>query len=258
MSGISNTLGGGGGQTATAAPGRLSHTARREMIMLPPIGKRMVLLRKVLHWKQLDYGEKKANVKKGANKYAFEFMRMNVGKFVRLVDVQDYSSEQRKKAVGRALGDPPRSFEILRKDRLPLEWEEFEAGGYKYVKYSPHKKFEHTEKIVDAHKNRKDGFSKQVITEKLEHYGYKCAITGLPVSEGALAADHWIPKEKGGLSVPGNCVILNKVLNEKKNNMMPVEWFMTGPMENFMKACVAAGMDKESVKAELMRALEKM
>jgi hypothetical protein len=40
--------------------------------------------------------------------------------------------------------------------------------------------------------------------------------------------------------------------------MMPVEWFMTGPMKNFMEACVAAGMDKESVKAEFMRALEKM
>ena len=217
---------------------------------------RMRILKRVLHWKQLDYGQKKANVKRGANSYAFDYMRKNAGRFVRLADVQEYCSEQHKKKTGSVLGDPPRSFEILRKDRLPLEWDEFEVRGLKYVKYAPHKKAEYTDTIVAAHKNRGDGFSKQVIAAKLEHYGHKCAITGLPVSEGALAADHWVPKEKGGLSEPHNCVILNKVLNEKKNNMMPVEWFATGPLKNFLDVCKATGMDMASVKEELMRSIQ--
>ena len=158
------------------------------------------ILKKVLHWKQLNYGQKKANVRRGANSYAFDFMRKNAGRFVRLADVQEYCSEQHKKLTGKVLGDPPRSFEILRKDKLPLEWDEFEVRGLKYVKYAPHKKAMYTDTIVDAHKNRGDGFSKQIISSKLEQFGYKCAITGLPISEGALAADHWMPKEKGGLS----------------------------------------------------------
>lgn len=217
---------------------------------------RIQILKKVLHWKQLDYAQKKANVKRGANSYAFDFMRKNAGRFVRLADVQEYCSEQHKKATGRVLGDPPRAFEILRKDKLPLEWDEFEIRGLKYVKYAPHKKAQCTDTIVDAHKNRGDGFSKKVISSKLEQFGFKCAITGLPISEGALAADHWVPKEKGGLSEPSNCVILNKVLNEKKNNMMPVEWFASGPLKNFLDVCKSTGMDMDTVKEELIRSIQ--
>jgi hypothetical protein len=213
------------------------------------------ILKKMLHWKQLDLAEKKVNAKKGANKYAFEFMKMNAGKFVRVKDVQEYCSEQHKKHTGRVFGDPPRSFEILRKDKLPLEWDEFKIGNEKFVKYAPHKKQQYSQEILNAHSTRKDGFSKKVIDEKLEQYGYKCAITGLPISEGALAADHWIPKEQGGKSEPGNCVILNKVLNEKKNNMMPIQWFCEGPMKNFMNVCISAGMDKEQVRQEMMKYL---
>jgi 5-methylcytosine-specific restriction endonuclease McrA len=184
-------------------------------------------------------------------------MKANAGKYVKVKDVQEYCSNKHKQVTGHVFGDPPRPFEILRKDRLPLEWDEFKVGKDKFVKYAPHKKLEHSQEILDAHSNRADGFSKKVIEEKLQQYGYKCAITGLPVSEGKLAADHWIPKEQGGKSEPGNCVILNKVLNEKKNNMMPTEWFCEGPLDSFLNICIGAGMDKEKVAQAIIEYVQK-
>lgn len=69
-----------------------------------------------------------------------------------------------------------------------------------------------------------------------------CEITGLPASEGKLSADHFIPKEKGGKSDENNCVILNKILNEKKNKKMPNEWFCKSLLTNFMKICKRVGV----------------
>lgn len=220
--------------------------------------RRYRILQKIIHWMQLDAAEKKVRARTGAIKYAFDYMKMHAGMFVKVKEVQEYCSQRHKEKTGHVFGDPPRPFEILRKDKLPLEWDEFKIRNEKYVKYSPHKKQEYSEEIHKAHSSRKDGFSKKVIDDKLEQYGHKCAITGLPVSEGGLAADHWIPKEQGGKSEPGNCVILNKVLNEKKNNMMPTEWFCEGPMKNFMTLCGNAGMDKERVRAEMITYLQSL
>ena len=219
---------------------------------------RIRIVKKVLHWKQLDEAEKRLKIKKGANKYAFDYMKMNAGRFVSINNLQEYCGQRRKQDTGKVFSDSQRAFEILRKDKLPLEWEEFKIGNEKYVKYAPHKKHECIQEIVNKHKHKADSFSKEIISTKMEQYGYKCAITGIPQSDGGLAADHFLPKEKGGKSEAGNCVILNKILNEKKNNMMPVEWFSKTLMTNFVNLCVESGMDKDNVKNELITFLQQM
>jgi 5-methylcytosine-specific restriction endonuclease McrA len=103
-----------------------------------------------------------------------------------------------------------------------------------------------------------DSFSKETISAKMEQHGNKCAITGIPHTDGGLAADHFVPKEKGGKSVASNCVILNKILNEKKNNMMPVEWFCKTLMTNFVTVSTEAGLSKEDVKRDLIAFLQQM
>ncbi len=99
---------------------------------------------------------------------------------------------------------------------MPLEWSEFKCGNSKYVKYTPHLKDTICNKIIDNNKHKKDAFDKHIIEENLKSSNHKCSITGIPQDNGELAADHFIPKEKGGLSVESNCVIINKILNEKK------------------------------------------
>jgi 5-methylcytosine-specific restriction endonuclease McrA len=198
-----------------------------------------------IHWTKLDEAQKKCNIKSGANKYAFDYMKIHAGKFVRLKDVQEYCNQRTKDETGEGLGDPPRAFEILRKDILPLEWEEKKEGRYKSVKYNPDLKRQLTAEICESYENKKDSFSKEIITKQMENAGYKCEITGLPVSEGKLAADHFLPKEKGGKSEENNCVILNKVLNEKKNKKMPIEWFCDSLLTNFMNICKKVGLLEE-------------
>jgi len=178
--------------------------------------KRIQMLYKIIHWKQLDNGMKRCNIKKGANLYAFEFMKKNLGRYVRVKDVQEYCSKRKRDETGHPLGDPGRSFEILRNDKLPLEWSEIQYIKNKYVKYTPQIKSNLDKKIIDHHKHKGDSFNKNIIEEKLKLCNYKCSITGISQNNGDLAADHFIPKEKGGLSVVENCVIINKILNEKK------------------------------------------
>jgi len=73
-----------------------------------------------------------------------------------------------------------------------------------------------TDEIIENTKHRNDRFSKEIIKSKMDSSNYKCELSGLPVSEGHLAGDHWIPKEGGGESNIDNCIILNKILNEKR------------------------------------------
>ena len=220
--------------------------------------KRTRIVKKVLHWKQLDAAQKRSRTKKGANQYAFDFMRLNAGKFVSINNLQEYCGQRRKQLTGKVFSDSQRAFEILRKDKLPLEWDEIVVGNEKFVKYAPHKKDECIQEIINNHKHKADSFAKDVIAAKMEHYGSKCAITGIPNSDGGLAADHFVPKEKGGKSEAGNCVILNKILNEKKNNMMPVEWFAKTLMTNFVNVCVESGLNKEEVTQDLIAFLQDM
>jgi hypothetical protein len=203
---------------------------------------------KIIYWKEVDNAIKECNIKSGANLYALEYLKLNLNKYVRNKDVQEYCNQRTKDETGQPLGDPPRAFEILRKDRLPLEWSEYKYKRNKYVKYTPRMKEKISKEIIDTHKNKKDSFGKEMIEEKLKVSNYKCCITGIPQDNGDLAADHFIPKEKGGLSVPENCIIINKILNEKKNKKMPIEWFCDTILTNFMNICKNVGILEECKK----------
>lgn len=217
--------------------------------------KRNRILRKLTHYMQLESAIKKANMKRGANIYAIEYMKQNLDKYVKVKDVTEYCNKKTQEKTGQPLGDPPRSFEILRKDKLPLEWSEIQYKKFKYVKYSPNLKKNVTDEIINSHKHKSDGFSKVILEEKLKSSNYKCAITGIPQENGGLAGDHFIPKEKGGESVVENCVILNKILNEKKNKKMPVEWFCETLLTNFMNICKNVGILHEC-KSKLIKFIE--
>uniref|UniRef100_A0A6C0KVX4 HNH nuclease domain-containing protein n=1 Tax=viral metagenome TaxID=1070528 RepID=A0A6C0KVX4_9ZZZZ len=208
------------------------------------IHKRLNILKKIIYWKQIENAKKKCNIKKGANLYALEFLILpqNLNRYVRIKDVQEYCNTRTKEKTGNPLGDPPRAFEILRKDKLPLEWSEIKIGKDKYVKYTPHIKEKICLEIIDTHKNKSDSFSKSIIDEKLKLSNYRCCITGIPQDNGGLAADHFIPKEKGGVSNSDNCIIINKLLNEKKNKKMPIEWFCETLLTNFMNICKGIGI----------------
>ena len=204
--------------------------------------KRINMLYKIIYWKQIENAIKYCNIKKGANLYAFDFLKLNLNKYVRIKDVQEYCNKRTKEETGHPLGDPPRAFEILRKDKLPLEWSELKYKKNKYIKYTPHIKEKICNQIIDNHKHKNDSFDKVIIEEKLKLSNYKCGITGIPQDNGDLAADHFIPKEKGGLSNFNNCVIINKILNEKKNKKMPIEWFCETILTNFMNICKNVGI----------------
>lgn len=206
---------------------------------------RMRILKKIINYIQIEHAIKKCNIKRGANLYAFEYLKLNLNKFVKIKDVQDYCSIRYKEETGEPLGDPPRSFEILRKNTLPLEWSEIRIGRYKYIKYTPHIKKNICNSIIETSLHKGNTFSHTTIQNKLESSNYKCSITGIPESDGKLAADHFIPKEKGGKSDKNNCFIINKILNEKKNNKMPIEWFCETLLSNFMNICKHVGILEE-------------
>ena len=121
------------------------------------------------------------------------------------------------------------------------------------MKYTPQIKDKLDEKIFCNQRHK--GFSKATIKQKLKSANYKCSITGIPQDNGGLAADHFIPKEKGGLSSNENCIIINKIINEKKNNKMPVEWFCESLLTNFMNICKNVGILEES-KAKIIKFIE--
>jgi 5-methylcytosine-specific restriction endonuclease McrA len=207
----------------------------------------------ILHLSQIEEIEKQLKPKKNSYRYfVIEYLKLNAGKYVGVSDVQAYCSQQKLACDGKSFGDPSRGFEILRRDVLPLQWDEYKSGNRLFVRFNPLKKEAFITEIAEAHKHRSDGFSKETINAKLQECGYKCALTGLPQSEGKLAADHFLPKEKGGKSEPQNCVILNKILNEQKNNLPPVEWFTKSLLTNFINLTQSAGMDLESVKSQLI------
>ena len=219
---------------------KYSSTERMNMLL-----KIINILHKMINLKELDDAKEKCKIKRGANLYAFEFLKQNANKYVKLKDVQEYCNNRNKQETGCPLGDPPRAFEILRKDKLPLEWSEIQYKKIKYVKYMPRLKEKICSKIIDTHKYKKDTFSTPIIEKKLEESNYKCCITGIPQDNGDLAADHFIPKEKGGLSDYNNCIIINKVLNEKKNNNLPIEWFCKTLLTNFIMICKKVGILEE-------------
>jgi len=154
--------------------------------------------------------------------------------WISVSDVSDYCSCRRKEEVNQGFRDPPRAFESFRKDKTPCHWEEKMESKVKFVKFRLP-----DEGVIMVSKDH--GFTQDIIDDALKKSTWKCEITGLPACEGKLAADHWYPKEKGGESSRKNCVILNKILNEKKNNHLPDEWFCKHLLTNFLNICKRMG-----------------
>ena len=98
--------------------------------------RRYTILKKILHYLELKNGEKRANIKRGANKFAFDYMKQNLCKFVALDKIQEYCNQENKKKYGVNLKNPLKSFETLRKNKLPNEWEEIKIGNSKYIKFT--------------------------------------------------------------------------------------------------------------------------
>ena len=187
---------------------------------------------------------KRARIRSGQKKYAFEYMMAHAGKFVNQGQMSLYCDSRRREDTDGKRGgysDNSRQLESLRKVLLPKEWLEVKRRDGLYFIFCPFTKELVTAEAWERQKHKKDRFSKDLIKSALEKANFKCEITGLPASEGKLAADHWFPKEKGGKSEQSNCVILNKILNEKKNNHTPLTWFTKHLLTNFLNICQRMG-----------------
>jgi 5-methylcytosine-specific restriction endonuclease McrA len=198
------------------------------------------------HCDELDSLQKEANIKRGQLLYCFEYMKKKSNMYINIGEMLLYCDKRRNEDTNgkqKNFRDNSRAFEIFRKDRYPLVWKEFTYNRNKYILYSPKQKEDITSEIIENSNSKKDKFTKNIIEEKLKVYNYACAITGIPQSDGGLAADHFVPKEKGGKSTNDNCIILNKLLNEKKNNEMPIPWFCKTLLTNFMDICKSVGIN---------------
>jgi len=196
---------------------------------------------------------------RGQKKYAIEYMKQYPTKMVKQGDLLHYCDERRNEDTGGKkpnFKDNSRGIEQWRKDILPNCWKEKKINGELYFIYLPELKELVSEEIINNTKDKNKGFSTELIKSKTEDCKYKCELTGLPVSEGHLAADHWIPKESGGKSDPENCVILNKILNEKKNKHNPIDWFCKSLLTNLLTICKKSGMDIDQVKTKLIKFIQ--
>lgn len=220
---------------------------------------RKLTVHRIVHYGQLCDAERRLGVRNGQKKYAFEFMKMNAGRFVKQGDLLEYCDKRRcedTSGAKRTFKDNSRAIEALRKDKLPLEWAEVYRSGELWFKYAPTMKSVYTEEAMKKHIHKADSFTRSVVESQMEKAGYKCEITGIPVSYVGANADHFIPKEKGGQSVAENCVILGEHLNTSKNSRMPVEWFCDTMVRNFLGVCARSGMDIDEVKKEIAERLK--
>jgi hypothetical protein len=211
----------------------------------------MNLLRKIVILKEFERIQQRHP--RGQLKYALEFIRTRLFRFVKQGDVAHYCDQRRNQDTHGEkpnFKDNSRQLEKLRTELYPHMWQEVTKSGELYFKFDPFQKLHIDTTIVSEH--RKDGFSKDIIQTQLKISNYRCEITGV---SGILAADHFIPKEKGGLSTSANCVILHKLLNEHKNKHMPIEWFCESLLTNFMNICRRVGL-LEECKQKLIRFIE--
>ena len=196
---------------------------------------------------------------RGQKKYAIEFMLIQPTKMAKQGDLLLYCDQRRNKdtnGVKPNFKENSRGIESLRKDIVPNCWLEKKIAGELYFMYLPELLGLVEEEIINNTKHKNQVFSKEIITTKLIECNYTCELTGLPVSEGSLAGDHWIPKEGGGISDTQNCVIINKILNEKKNKHTPVEWFCKTILTNFLTICKKTGMNLENVKERIINFIQ--
>lgn len=200
-----------------------------------------------------------AKIKKGQKLYAIEYMQKNSTKMVKQGDLLLYCDQRRNEDTNGKkpnFKDNSRQIEQLRKDKFPNRWKEKKENGELYFIYIPELQELVTEEILNNTQHKNKRFSKKILENKLNKSNFKCEITGLPVSEGHLAGDHWIPKERCGVSNSQNCVILNKILNEKKNNHNPLDWFCNSLLINFLNICKRTGMDIGNVKEHLIKFIQ--
>lgn len=213
--------------------------------------------KKILYLSKLILAEQKLRIRNNSQLYyVFQYLRSpnNLNKFIKQGDLLKFCDDKRNQFTN---GEKPnykdnsRAVESLRKNKLPLEWIEIKKKGELYFKYCPENKQFVSNDIIERNRYKNVGFSKELINSKLEECNYLCEITGLPSAQGQLAADHFIPKEKGGLNNKNNCIIINKILNEKKNNHDPVAWFCKSILTNFINICKRTGMDLNKVKDQI-------
>ena len=208
-----------------------------------------------------DLQKKFSRLRKGLHSqryWACEYMMDRLCELINQGDLLLYCDKKRceeSKGEFKNYRDNSRAIESLRKDIMPLKWYEMKTKDGLYFAYIPElEELKIDEIAITAHK--KKGFTKDVVQKRMKEAGYKCEILEIPLEEGGLAADHWYPKEKGGESTEENCVIINKILNEKKNNHKPVEWFCRSLLTNFLNICRRTRMNMDEVKSKLISFIE--
>lgn len=219
------------------------------------------LKKKILYLSKLKLARNKLRLRNNTQlDFVFQYLCLpeNLNKFIKQGDLLKYCDDRRCHFTNGKYPnykDNSRGVESLRKDKLPLEWIEIKKNGELYFKYCPENKKFVSNDIIERNRYKNEGFSKELINSKLEECKYLCEITGLPATQGQLAADHFIPKEKGGLNNKNNCIIINKILNEKKNNHNPIEWFSETIITNFLNICKKIGILAEA-KSKLINFIE--
>jgi len=69
----------------------------------------------------------------------------------------------------------------------------------------------------------------------------KCHYCGRPTPAGELTMDHVVPMARGGRTTKGNVVPCCKTCNNKKKNLLPMEW--EGYLENMRTGIDNNGSD---------------
>jgi len=202
---------------------------------------------------------KRENKFRGQKAYAIEYMLKYPTKIIKQGDLLYYCDKRRNEDTGGNkpnFKDNSRGIEFLRKNIAPICWIEKRLNGELYFMYLPELKELFTDQIIKNTKYKNEGFSKEILLLKLKNCNYKCELTGISKSDGDLAGDHWNPKESGGTSNIENCIIMNKILNEKKNKHEPVSWFCKSLLTNFLNICKRTEMDLETVKKKLINFIQ--
>lgn len=211
------------------------------------------------HRKQILIELKNKKKFKGQKLYAVEYMEKYPTQMVKQGDLLLYCDKRRNEDTNGKkpnFKDNSRGIEQLRKDILPNCWKEKKKNSELYFIYLPELQELVTEEIINNSKHKNDGFTEETKKKVLELSNYKCEITGIPYTDGSLACDHWNPKEGGGKSELQNCVVLNKILNEKKNKYNPVEWFCKSILTNFINISKRSGMDLNNLKEQLINFIQ--
>jgi 5-methylcytosine-specific restriction endonuclease McrA len=228
-------------------------------LQIMEVPRHLTVIDATIHLAQLCEAVKKSRIRPGQKMYAIDYMKMHAGKFVKQRDLLLYCDGRRREDSGgkdKNYSDNSRQVELLRNNVLPLEWDQVYVDGELWYRYDPSIKDRYADEVVAQNADKGKTFSSELKKSKLKEANYACEITGIPLRESKdLNADHFIPREKGGLSTSDNCVIINSHLNTSKNKKMPIEWFCESLLTNFMKICKRLGLLDEA-KAKLKKFID--